>query len=329
MSEQYVNLGGGPAIGKVSITESEVRGEAGPLAPQLVIPLKFELDPRPPDKSLAVFQLRASLYKDQQTFPTSLACQPIFLGQTDGFLAWSMNNGRVGSNRVELRFAINALEIAALEYQRHASPTDVFQLYLKLQPAIAGLQHFNEFQPAQHTPLSGPWDHLQFGMYSQMYPFWSASIQTMFLRLERTTWIERVLPGLGYDQLRLLEVLLPPPLPSHTSAATEFDKAKRALDEHRYSDCAAACRGLIGIWETTLGASREQRIADVVASRLSWSQGDLRRRFLDDLWKAANDIANVAHHPEGQSPAPQPVEYRDARLLFLVVTSLSEYLGQL
>jgi hypothetical protein len=328
MSEQYINLGGGPSIGKVSVSESDTRGEGGPLMPQLVIPLLFKLDPQPHEKSLAVFQLRAALYKDQQNFPTSLTCQPIFLGQTNGFLAWSMSNGRVGSNRVELRFSITAHEIAALEYDRHTKASNVFDLYLKLEPAFAGLQHFNEYQPGQQT-VSGPWDDLRFGMYSQMFPFWTSTVQTILLRLERTTWIERVLPGLGYDRLRLLEVALPPPLPGHGSAATEFDKARQALDERRYSDCVAACRGLIGIWETALGASRDQRMADVVASRLEWTESDLRRRFLDDLWKAANDIANVPHHPEGQPVTPQPVDHRDARLLFLVVASLSEYLGHI
>jgi hypothetical protein len=47
------------------------------------------------------------------------------------------------------------------------------------------------------------------------------------------------------------------------------------------------------------------------------------------LWKAANDISNVPHHPESQIAAPQLVEARDARLLFFLVTGLSEYLGTL
>ena len=152
---------------------------------------------------------------------------------------------------------------------------------------------------------------------------------TLPLAIEHTTWIERVLPGLGYDQRRLLEVSLPPPLPNHGSAASEFDKAKRAIAERRYTDCVAACRGLIGIWEQALGSTRARPVATVVAERLGWESTDLRRRFVDDLWKAANDISNVPHHPEGQTSAPQPVDARDARLLFFLVTGLSEYLGTL
>ncbi len=107
-----------------------------------------------------------------------------------------------------------------------------------------------------------------FGMYAQMFVFWTASIQALFLNVDRTTWIERVLPGLGYENLRLIEVTLPPPLPTHGSAAAEFDKAKKALDERRYSDCVAACRGLIGIRETSLTTAGQQTIAAVVATRV-------------------------------------------------------------
>jgi hypothetical protein len=116
-------------------------------------------------------------------------------------------------------------------------------------------------------------------------------------------------------------------LPNHGSAAAEFDKAKKALDERRYDDCVAACRGLIGIWEASLGATKQLRLSQVVGTRIGWSESDLRRRFIDDLWKAANDISNVPHHPEGQAVSPQEVGPHDARLLFLVVAGLSEYLG--
>jgi hypothetical protein len=165
-------------------------------------------------------------------------------------------------------------------------------------------------------------------MYSQLVPFWTSTIQVLWVRLERTTWTERVLPGLGYDRVRLVEVTLPPDLPEHGSAAQEFDRAKRSLGELRFAECVAACRGVISIWEKALGASPKMHLAEVVAARLGWSAEDARLRFLDDLWKATNDLSNVPHHPEGQVVAPQEISPSDARLMFLLVASLSEYLGQ-
>lgn len=308
--------------------EANVRGEGGPFLPQLVVPLNIAMDPQPPGQTLGILNLKASLHYDQNAFPTSLACEPIVIGQTGGPLAWSMSTGKPGSENHELRFFISAYEVAVLEARRHLNASDRFSLYLTLAPTVVGLQYFNEQQPGHETD-QGPWTDIRFGIYSQSFVFWTATVQTIFLNLERTTWIERVLPGLGYDKSRLVEVRFPPPLPNHGSAVAEFDKAKKALDERRYDDCVAACRGLIGIWEKTLEASRKRPVAEVVADKLVWDEDDPRRQFIDDLWKAANDISNVPHHPEGQEISPRPVGLQDARLLFLVVAGLSEYLGSI
>ena len=99
-----MRLGGGPSIATVSVDESQVRGEAGPLLPQLVLPLQIAMDPQPDGQMLAVTQLQARLYTDQQAFATSLACRPADISMTAGFLAWSMTTGKPGNNPVELRF---------------------------------------------------------------------------------------------------------------------------------------------------------------------------------------------------------------------------------
>jgi len=239
-----------------------------------------------------------------------------------------MTNGTTGKNEVELRFFPSAADIELLERHRQTASTGPFSLFLKLEPVVAGLRNFNEQLPPR-DPVAGPWDDPRLGMYAELYVFWTSTIDTLRLSIEHTTWVDRVLTGVGYDQRRLLEVSLPPPLPSHGSAVSEFDKAKRAIVDRRYTDCVAACRGLIGIWERSLGSTRARPVATVVAERLGWAPGDRRRQFVDDLWKAANDISNVPHHPEGQVAAPQPVDPRDARLLFFLVTGLSEYLGTL
>ena len=328
MAEQWIRVGGDPSAGSVVVDEARIRGEGGPERPQLIVPVSIAMSPRAAGQMLAVTELRASLYTQQHTPPTALACQPVSVGLTKGFVAWSMSNGTTGSNPVELRFFPSASDIELLERLRHTAPTGPFNLFLKLDPVVAGLRNFNEQQPGRETVV-GPWDDPRLGMYAELYVFWTSTIDTVPLAIEHTTWIERVLPGLGYDQRRLLEVALPPPLPNHGSAASEFDKAKRALAERRYADCVAACRGLIVIWEHALGSTRDRRVASVVAERLGWESTDLRRRFVDDLWKAANDISNVPHHPEGQPSSPQAVDARDARLLLFLVTGLSEYLGSL
>jgi hypothetical protein len=101
-------------------------------------------------------------------------------------------------------------------------------------------------------------------MYSQVLPFWTCSITPVQCEIDQATWIENVLPGLGYDRLRLLELTFPPPLPDHTSAARQFDKAKIAFDQRRYGDCILECRGLLTMWEKQLSSTRNNLVADIV-----------------------------------------------------------------
>jgi hypothetical protein len=158
-------------------------------------------------------------------------------------------------------------------------------------------------------------------MFSQVLPFWTQRVDPVWMQIEQSTWVRNVLPGLGYDRLRLLELTFPPPMPGHGSAAAQFDKARRALDERRYGDCIQECRGLLNMWEKQYGATSKQRIAEIVAGDRQWADDDIRRQLLDTLWKEVGDVANAPHHPEGA----ELFTGQDARLLLILTAALSEY----
>ncbi len=139
--------------------------------------------------------------------------------------------------------------------------------------------------------------------------------------------MRNVLPGLGFDRVRLIEVTLSPALPKIGNSGKEWDGAVRAFDERRYEDCVGKCRGLIYSWNRQLNTNRKIHLADVVAQRCGWPEGDPRRGLLDALWQGLVDASNAPLHPEGQdhqrtfSPA-------DARLHLLVTAVLSEYVSE-
>lgn len=157
--------------------------------------------------------------------------------------------------------------------------------------------------------------------------FWTVKVQPLRLLISQQTWVERVLPGLGYDRLRLVEVRLPPELPEHGSAAVEFDRAKQAWDQRRYTDCVVACRGLVKIWTATLGAAKANPLGRIVGDQRRWKQDDPRRALLTDTWNSLIGVVNTAHHPESNPVDPLEFGAADARLVFLMVSVLSEYLG--
>jgi len=221
-----------------------------------------------------------------------------------------------------LRFRLSGAEVEHLESLRHAAPNNVFVLYVGIDAIAAGLITYNQMTPGQ-VPAESPWE-FNYGMYSQVLPFWTCSITPVQCEIDQATWIENVLPGLGYDRLRLLEMTFPPSLPDHTSAARQFDKAKVALDQRRYGDCILECRGLLNMWEKQLGSTKSNLVADIIQADRGWPDGDIRRDLLDTLWKEIGDVANALHHPEGNVNA-ELFDARDARLILLLTATLSEY----
>ena len=319
----------GQSIGTVSADGATVRGEGGPINPQLVVPLGIGLNDQPDEAMLAIGRLRALLGTDQNVWPATAICPPAceeLVGGPHGFRVHSKPSSQ-GDDQIELHFFLTPAQVEELERRRHASRADVFYLYLALEPTVIGLKNFNTHTPGE-LPTSRVWD-AKYGMYAEIAVFWATN-QPSALRIdvEASTWVRNVLPGLGYDRLRLVEVTLPPPLPGQPSAATEFDKAKAALDTRRYEDCVAACRGLLTMWRQGVGATDGKRLAEVVAERLGWVDDDGRRQFLDVLWKAVTDFVNAPHHPEGTSQGVW-LDHRDARLALMLTALLSEYLGAL
>ncbi len=200
----------------------------------------------------------------------------------------------------------------------------MFALYLGLEAIVAGVKTYNQVGSQANTE-NMPWD-LQYGMFSQLFPFWRTNISPVPISIERSTWVRDVLAGLGYDRARLVEMTFPPPLPNHPSAASEWDKAKRALDDQRYSDCISECRDILAMWQAQLNATKDRPVATVIGAKRGWPEDDGRITFLDRLWKAAIDIVNAPHHPEGQK-SEQVFDAADARLMLTLTAALSQYVS--
>lgn len=322
---QDIRLGSGRPIGKVSVDGSAVRGEGGAAKPQLVIPLMIEMNQQPEEAALALVSLHARLAFDEHASPDKSVSQPISLSLARDFPALSQPHGPA-NHEASLRFYLTPADVEDLERYRHRCDDDSLQVFLALDPTVAALRTYNSFGSKPDLEPT-PWD-MRFGMFSQVLPFWTVRMQSVRVLIDQSTWVRKVLPGLGYDRRRLLELSFPPPLPDHGSAATQFDKATRALYERRYGDCIQDCRGLLNMWEKHYGATGKTHIAERLAAARGWAAEDIRVTTLDELWKATGDIANAPHHPEGKVDA-ELFDSRDARLILVLTAALSEYVAEL
>lgn len=323
VNKSSIMLGSGRTIGLMSVDGGTVRGEGGPIRPQLVVPLTIEMNPMPEESTLAVTWLSARITTDTNALPHQIICQPVSMSLVPNFYARSFPFGP-HEHRVDLRFFLTPAEVEDVEKRRHAAGGDVFALFLGLEVIVAGLGTHNSYGPGQ-APKPTPWD-VQYGMFSDVRPFWNTHMSPVWVQIEQSSWIRNALPGLGYDRVRLIEMTFPPALPGHGSAAAQFDRARRALDERRYGDCILECRGLLNMWEKQRASTSKRRIATIVGDDRAWPEGDIRRDLLDTLWKEVGDVANAPHHPEGNVNA-ELFDERDARLVLLLTATLSEYIA--
>jgi hypothetical protein len=321
VNEQHITVGSNRIVGTVSVDGGAVRGEGGPIRPQLVVPVTIKMSPQAEERMMALTWINSWLTTSQPAMVQNAVAEPVQRWLLNALPARSFPN-HAGDHREDLRFFLTPWQVEDLEQRRHAGPEGQFQLYLGLDVTVAAVRTHNSITPGQPVPET-EYDP-QFGMYSELRPFWNARVDAVWVQVEQSTWVRNVLPGLGYDRLRLVELTFPPALPGHSNAAAQFDKARRALDERRYADCIRECRGLLNMWEKHYGATSKRRIAEVIAADRQWPVGDVRRKLLDILWKEVGDVANAPHHPEGDVDG-DIFDFRDARLLLLLTSALSEY----
>lgn len=326
VNEASILAGGTRIVGKVRSDPGAVRGEGGPHDPRLVIPVSIEMNPQADGQTLALLRLTASLHLDQNAYDHTRIGFISAHDLIDGMPC--LSTPRASSlHTVELRFPLTPATTNLIERARHSAQPGSFALYLSLQPTVAWLR--NTYGQGRATPAPGqsaesPWG-MTLGLHSDLVYFWTTTAQPLRVGVETSAWTDRVLPGMGTDGVRLIELALPMGQAMPLSATREFDAARRALDERRYDDCVIRCRGVVKAWESHLAASKEHRVADQVSERVGWAAGDPRIQFLDSVWKALTDLTNASHHPEGQ-PAAFVAAERDARMAFMLLAITSEYL---
>jgi hypothetical protein len=127
-------------------------------------------------------------------------------------------------------------------------------------------------------------------------------------------------------------------MPEAGFVASQFDKARSYLDEGRYEECIAACRGIKNAWEKRLKATKKKPVAAILSEKLRWTQEDPHYQSLDKAWEGLHIMTSAFHHPEefantadGSEEASQSVvaSAADARFCFFQIVILSEYVERL
>jgi hypothetical protein len=314
-SKIWLGVGTGLSVGEVNLDPSQIRGEGGWLDPRLVIPVQVVLLQRPVEQQLALVRVTGSLFRNDPASPANRLGPTVSLDLIEHMPCCTASDGPITSG-FELRFHLTHEQVKLLEDARHAASGGRLVLFLGLEGIIAWCRNTDHRKEGR---LSNA------GYFSELLPFWDTFIGPLRAEIEPSTWVDKVLPGLGYDHIRLVEVDLSQ-MPDVGILVAQFDEARREYDAGRYKACIAACRGIQTAWEDILGATKNMHVAQVLAGQLHWPEQDWHVKMLDSIWKGYADMTNAFHHPE-QTPAPPTPA--DARFCLLLTAILAEYVARL
>jgi hypothetical protein len=319
----YITLGG-KGVGDIMVNPADVRGEGGAAQPALVVPITVRMNPHPKEEQIGMLLLEARLAIG--TTPSSRQ-----VGLVDRHdLRPGMHVVSVPdyspSNGVDLRFVLTPAAVEEMDRHRHASGGSL-QLCVGFKTVLAWVRAYNEVVPGAPGDPKIPFAPL-YGMLADTTIFWSSQVGDLVFAVEQSTWVDKVLPNVGHDDVRLIEVRLPIEM-DDADARAAFGRQLRNLDTGAYHQSVAASRALLHAWEKRLGALPKNRpVAQVIAESEGWAPDDPRRTFLDSLWAAAKDMANAAHHEADQAALVELGE-PESRTHLLVTAALSEWLGRM
>ncbi len=319
----------GGRVGTITLDVANVRGEGGPYDPRLVLPLTIALDPQDEPATLALTRLSCALHLREPSMAAPYnqvgPSTPVLVDQLRDRLVASTPK-RLSAHQVEARLFLSPPALAQLEAHRHTDPAKVFVGALSFDGTLAWTykttMYYTDATPGPHRFARDEWPFDFRAGASLTAEIWTTRIEPLALRIPASTWVDNVLPGLGLDRLRLIEITLPVgggPLP--VSVVSMFDDAQRDYDAGRYRECVGKCRDVRHAVEQHLGATKAQPVADVVAAQLALPAGAAERTFLDGAWKALGDLTNSAHHI-GTTGAPSYSAAATRTCLFLTATLL-------
>jgi len=170
------------------------------------------------------------------------------------------------------------------------------------------------------------------GQGAQRYAI--AESQTSEFTISRSHWIEKILPGLGYGRIELLEVRV-----SHSiSEDEESPKAVRAIRRARellvdgdWNKAVAHCRIAIetipdtGALQLNGTAELDSKIDSFVKELLAPKLGKQEARFLADGMKSLWRVCGRPVHPASSDGFKRP----DAEFIVRYTTAIVDYVGSI
>lgn len=143
-------------------------------------------------------------------------------------------------------------------------------------------------------------------------------------QIPKSTWIETLMPNLGYNNIRLIEI------PKTHNQLTdeyltikkEFDKAEDYFNKNDYNKCVAHCRNVLDSFNRNLKKDKNEKPLE---PSFNWLKSLSKSSFdwINKVCSATHEITSKAHHPGNH------IEFtrQEAESIFLVVLGLINFIA--
>lgn len=196
-----------------------------------------------------------------------------------------------------LSFVVSPRYLRLLEEKRASQPGQDMTLAIQIWGTVAIMRPHSNTSAVSTPLLSRSGELIRFEKvdtrnYSQA------------IRIARSDWIDRILPGLGYRQSVLVELPLvrTPPIPDpYKNAAEALDKAQNAFKHEDYRGALKYAREVLEHLGK-MSSDGSERLTSFCKEYLEPLIGETKSTTIDRSLNALREVVNAASHTDPQKP---------------------------
>lgn len=301
MPKGSFSVGGWSTRSDISVEVDRIRGEGGPEYPRLVIPLEFILRSAEEEGKIRAYSLlwlKSDLYIDNIK---------IGKGFSGPIVEYSWPHG--SSCQIAIEIPLDSYRLEKIEERRR----DDIQFRLSGSALIA-----------EHPSVTRAGSNEKQEHRRDVESFAKGHFEITF-SIPLSHWVGKVLPGLGYGKVKLIEIPTLEKIEPDTlkDAQEELVQAQDYFTRGDYDKAVGHCRSaleplkdLLPEMKPLLTNSENEWINEVGQATYEW---------IDRTWKKTRDISSKAHH----LPSIGHFSRFEAHTILMVTTALLSYSGKL
>lgn len=311
MPEIFFNASGSMAsYATVRVESTHIGGQGGPAFPQMLIPLSITLKEVDP-------QWRTGNYVSTPDDPV----QHYSLLQLSGtFFANNLQLGTFQTPPLTLNTKYNqggtivlliSLDLFRIEYMEERRSGDM-PLRVDIIPWIA-----KHYETTRKDKLSG-------------YEQFETNYHQLSLLVPQSHWVDKVLPGLGYGKMQLLEVPIPATVIGASLARTvsELQRSQDAMKNGDYNKALGSCRHALDTLSTLIpykGEVKNPTFADKIDFLLASLPGTPEGKRRENLARLLKDLWGFTSIPQHASELTFSRD--DAQMTTIILTAVLAYMS--